>query len=228
MSGESARRAFVERIRAALGRAGTVSVPEPPPPPAVDEALVRLVKPETDLAGTFASRAAGAGMKVHRCAAAECAATVVGILREIRAARVWVERVEAGAEELAGRVRAAGIGVVGDECGEGMEALFDLDAGVTGVASAIAETGSVVLASGPGRRRGAFMVPPVHIAVVHEGQIVADLLDLWGRIGPPPSPPTALTIVSGPSKTADIEGILITGVHGPGQVHVVLVASAES
>jgi L-lactate dehydrogenase complex protein LldG len=48
------------------------------------------------------------------------------------------------------------------------------------------------------------------------------MLDLWPLVGN--KPPTALTLITGPSKTADIEGILVTGVHGPGAVHVILVA----
>ena len=69
--------------------------------------------------------------------------------------------------------------------------------------------------------RGASLIPPVHIAVVAQAQIVPDLCDYFGGLGL--SLPANINVITGPSKTADIEGILITGVHGPGDVHVALV-----
>ncbi len=103
-----------------------------------------------------------------------------------------------------------------------LDAQFDAVVGISGVFAAIAETGTLVLASDATRSRGTFLIPPVHIAIVQEFQVVPDMLDLWPLVGT--KPPTALTLITGPSKTADIEGILVTGVHGPGAVHVILVA----
>ncbi|HNQ22683.1 MAG TPA: lactate utilization protein C [Phycisphaerae bacterium] len=104
------------------------------------------------------------------------------------------------------------------------EQLFAVGAGISGVAAAVAETGSIVCVSGPSRWRSLSLVPPVHIAVVREEQILPDLLDLLAT-APPENLPAQLVVITGPSKTADIEGILITGVHGPGEVHVVVVTA---
>ena len=71
-------------------------------------------------------------------------------------------------------------------------------------------------------------MPPVHIAIVRAAQIVPDMLDLWPPGVPAPSMPASLVLVTGPSKTADIEGILITGVHGPREVRVIVVESDRS
>ena len=68
------------------------------------------------------------------------------------------------------------------------------------------------------------MIPPVHIAVVAQAQIVPDLCDFFDGLGG--SLPANINVITGPSKTADIEGILITGVHGPGDVHVVVVSDS--
>jgi L-lactate dehydrogenase complex protein LldG len=113
------------------------------------------------------------------------------------------------------------------------DALFAADVGITGVDWLVAETGSIVLASRPGQARSLSLLPPLHIAVAERAQLIPDLFDLFDNalIAPTPrrpdapSPPSCLTIITGPSKTGDIELRLVTGVHGPGEVHVVLIDS---
>jgi L-lactate utilization protein LutB len=99
---------------------------------------------------------------------------------------------------------------------------WDADVGVTGVDVAVAETGSLALSWGPGRRRSTSLVPPVHVAVVPLSRLVptyADAVDALAALDPAP---TGMQFVTGPSRSADIEMKLVKGVHGPGQVHVVL------
>jgi L-lactate utilization protein LutC len=109
------------------------------------------------------------------------------------------------------------------------DALFAADLGISGVAYLVAETGSVVVASRPDEPRSLSLLPPVHIAVANRDQLVADLFDLFAALGPgggtAPAMPSCLTLITGPSKTGDIEMKLVTGVHGPGELHVVLVGS---
>jgi L-lactate dehydrogenase complex protein LldG len=101
------------------------------------------------------------------------------------------------------------------------EPFFAADVGVTGVAHLIAETGSLVVETGPALTRSESLLPPVHVAVVDRAQIVPDLFDLFPQQGR--AMPSCLTLITGPSKTGDIELRLVTGVHGPGEVYVILI-----
>lgn len=110
---------------------------------------------------------------------------------------------------LANRLR-----VVGDP--------WDAAVGVTGVVAAVAETGSLALAWGPGRRRSTPLVPPEHIALVPLSRLVAtyaDVIDLLAGLDPAP---TGMQVITGPSRSGDIESKLVKGVHGPGQVRAFL------
>ena len=94
------------------------------------------------------------------------------------------------------------------------------DAGLSSADVALAETGTIVVSSGPGKSRLATLLPPLHLALVPTSRLTADLFT-WtaARSGPPPA---NLTLISGPSKTADIEMTLAVGVHGPKRLVVVL------
>ena len=95
-------------------------------------------------------------------------------------------------------------------------------AGVSGAEAALAETGSVVIRSGPDSGRMTTLLPPVHIALVPKSRLTADLFT-WtaARQG---ALPANITLVSGPSKTADIEQTMAIGVHGPKRFIVILYA----
>jgi len=80
----------------------------------------------------------------------------------------------------------------------------------------------VVLASKPDEPRSASLLPPVHIALAERSQLLPDLFDLFDLFSPVSTLPSSLTLITGPSKTGDIELKLVTGVHGPGEIHVVL------
>jgi L-lactate dehydrogenase complex protein LldG len=84
----------------------------------------------------------------------------------------------------------------------------------------LADTGSVVLAASPAEPRGRSLLPDVHISVLRTDRILSGLDELFERLGN--ELPSALAIVTGPSRSADIEQKLAVGVHGPGEVHVVL------
>lgn len=95
--------------------------------------------------------------------------------------------------------------------------------GITGADAALAETGSVVLVSGPGRGRLASLLPPVHVAIVERGRFVRSLPDLLVARPELAVAGSNLVCITGPSRTADIEHTLSRGVHGPKEVHVILV-----
>jgi len=93
-------------------------------------------------------------------------------------------------------------------------------AGVSRAVYGVAATGSVVLTSSPDEPRSRHLLPEVHISLLREDAIVADLAQLFAAFSG--GLPSALAIVTGPSRSADIEQRLVVGVHGPAEVHVVL------
>lgn len=97
------------------------------------------------------------------------------------------------------------------------------DVGISGCVAALAETGSVVLDSGPGQSRLATLLPPVHVALVYRAQLQPDIFT-W-TAGRDSNWPANIVLVSGPSKTADIEQTLTVGVHGPKRFIVMLIES---
>lgn len=92
------------------------------------------------------------------------------------------------------------------------ERIDDLEFGITAATGAIAESGTLILRDGDSPYRLAALAPWVHIAVVRRGTLVRTVADAVTALDSDPS----IVFVTGPSKTADIEGILIEGVHGPG------------
>ena len=98
-------------------------------------------------------------------------------------------------------------------------------AGVSEALYGLADTGSVVLAASAAEPRAASLLPAVHISLLREDRILPGLDELFAAVGT--ALPSALAIVTGPSRSADIEQRLTVGVHGPGEVHVVLLSPAS-
>ena len=96
----------------------------------------------------------------------------------------------------------------------------DADLGISGAEVALAETGSVVVTSGPKRSRLATLLPPVHLAIVPTSKLTTDLFT-WTAVRPKQMPANHV-FVSGPSKTGDIEQTMAVGVHGPKRFIVIL------
>jgi L-lactate dehydrogenase complex protein LldG len=93
-------------------------------------------------------------------------------------------------------------------------------AGVSRALYGLADTGSVVLAASAEEPRARSLLPEVHVTLLAEDRILAGLPELFEAVGG--ELPSALAIVTGPSRSADIEQKLAVGVHGPREVHVVL------
>jgi L-lactate dehydrogenase complex protein LldG len=88
-----------------------------------------------------------------------------------------------------------------------------IDFGITAATSVIAETGTIILNDRDTTNRLAALAPWVHIAVAQTGAIHRTLVDAIAAFGDDPN----IVMVTGPSKTADVEGIMIEGVHAPGE-----------
>ncbi|HET9700010.1 MAG TPA: lactate utilization protein C [Burkholderiales bacterium] len=99
--------------------------------------------------------------------------------------------------------------------------------GITGAFCAIAETGTLMLLSGPQTPAATSLLPETHIAVLSAGRILRGMEDAWALArGERGQLPRAVNFVSGPSRTADIEQTINLGAHGPYRVHIVIVAGA--
>lgn len=101
-----------------------------------------------------------------------------------------------------------------------MNKVDDYQFGITRASAAIAESGTLVLKDSETSSRLAALAPWIHVAVVREADIVPSPLHAIQRFGDDPS----VILCTGPSKTADVEGILIKGVHGPGEQVALVIA----
>jgi L-lactate dehydrogenase complex protein LldG len=99
--------------------------------------------------------------------------------------------------------------------------------GITGCYCAIAETGTLMLLSGPDTPATVSLLPETHIAILAASRIVAGMEEAWHQarteLG---TLPRAVNFISGPSRTGDIEQTIVLGAHGPYRVHVVVVTQA--
>ncbi|MEV0593813.1 LutC/YkgG family protein [Nonomuraea cavernae] len=185
----SAREEILARIRRAVDGAPEVEIPR----------AYRTTGEVADLVGLFAERVGDYRAIVHVIPAAGVPARIAGLVGDRRMIvpdglpPEWAAGVPAG--------------------------LHDADGVVTGCAVAIAETGTIVLDSGPGQgSRAQTLVPDYHLCVVRAGQIVAGVPEAVARL----DPARPLTWISGPSATSDIELNRVEGVHGPRTLEVII------
>ena len=100
--------------------------------------------------------------------------------------------------------------------------------GITGAYCAVAETGTVVVLSGPETPPTVSLLPETHIAVVPAGRIVTRMEEAWRLMRSEfETLPRAVNFISGPSRTADIEQTVTLGAHGPYRVHLIVVGAPD-
>jgi len=208
------RESLLHKVRTALGRNAGQPVEEPPP--------VRLIIPEVDIEAriqSFRTRIEALAGKTHRAASAEDA-------------RDYVSSV------IAGRGAVASNAAILQQCGitslpevkagitdrDGLRTLCSTAAcGITGADYALADTGTLVMLSSPQEARLISLLPPVYIALVGRERLLTGLDELLTILPRPAEQTSSMVLITGPSRTADIEQILVRGVHGPGEIHVVVV-----
>lgn len=98
-----------------------------------------------------------------------------------------------------------------------------VDIGITSVDYALAATGSFVMLSSHNEARLISLLPPIHIAIFARSLILANLDELLSILPRPADQTSSMVLITGPSRTADIEQILVRGVHGPGEIYAVIV-----
>lgn len=102
--------------------------------------------------------------------------------------------------------------------------LFEqVDAGITGALGGIAETGTLMLWPGVNEPRTLSLVPPIHIAVLRASRVYATWHEVVQAQAWAEHMPTNAVLVTGPSKTADIQRMLVYGAHGPRELHILLI-----
>jgi len=190
----SAREEILARVRSATAAAPAVAYAAPERP---------HTEGSVDL---FVERVEDYRAVVERCSASDLSARVVAAV--------------AGCSVVV----PAGLGVEVPDAvvDEGLTALeLDaIDAVVTEATLGVAETGTIVLDHGPGQgRRAITLVPDRHVCIVRANQVVADVPDAVALL----DPRRPLTWISGPSATSDIELNRVEGVHGPRNLHVIVV-----
>jgi L-lactate dehydrogenase complex protein LldG len=213
---------FIEHISQSLGRS------RPPAslsslPPSIEARIARFVGADADLVSHFVTRAVAAKLHVTVLSSDQTLASELAtLLAGASLKNVIVTRCATFEQsDLIGALQRAGIDArYWDECS--LDTSYEVDVGITDVWSAVAETGSIVVKSSAAHGRAVSLVPPYHIAVVRKAQIVPDLIDLMAQVRAEGSG-AGIVIITGPSKTADIEMNLVTGVHGPGEVHVFVI-----
>jgi L-lactate dehydrogenase complex protein LldG len=107
--------------------------------------------------------------------------------------------------------------------------IFDADVGISSAQCAIAESGTLVLGSDEERNRLVSLIPPIHIVLLHADSLRATLGEALASFEPVAGEMAsrAITFITGPSRTADIEQMLVMGVHGPQMLYVVFIASVD-
>ena len=214
----SARERMLARIRERQGK------PQRPEPSELEAVRAHLAthpvspgpRDEWDPLVRFRERALSLASTLDEAASwSEVPARVAAYLRE----RELPTRAVCWRELLELDWAASGIEV------EARSAVGDDMVGITGGFCAIAETGTLVTLSGEQTPATVSLLPETHIAIVRASRVVRSMEDAWALMRREhESLPRAVSFISGPSRTADIEQTVTLGAHGPYRVHIVVVA----
>jgi len=208
------REAILNKVRTALGRHAGQAIAEPP--------AVRLrmaeVDTETRIANMLRAVEALAG-KTHRAATGADARAYVGAVLDGKTA------VASNAPYLreCGILQLAGVQSGFTDAAELRALCATVDVGITSADYTLADTGTLVMLASPAEARLISLLPPMHIAVVPKERVLPGLDELLTILPLPAEQTSSMVLITGPSRTADIEQILVRGVHGPGEIHVVVV-----
>lgn len=225
MSEDPARARVLGRIRTALGVDGPdaerlarveARLATPPRGPIPERAR----RPAPDRIALFAAMLEEQGAEVRRLAkAADIPAAIVDYLRAIN----LPARVRMGDDPVLAGLPWQSVSTLERLTGA---AGPDDPAGLSRAAAAAAETGTLFLVSGPANPTTVNFVPDVHIAVIAAHDVLGSYEEAWDRVrslAPSDRLPRSVNLISGPSRTADVEQTIIMGVHGPRRLHVLLI-----
>ena len=202
---------ILHRVRTALGRSAGQAVADPPP--------VRLRIPEVDVEARILSMIT----RVEALAGVACRTS--DPCRFVAQAIAGKTAVASNAPYLAqcGITSLPGVRSGITQLDELRGLCASVDFGITSADYALADTGTLVMLAGPQEARLVSLLPPAHIAVVPRDRILTGLDELFSILPRPAEQTSSMVLITGPSRTGDIEQILVRGVHGPGQITVVIV-----
>lgn len=208
---------------------GRMPHPGRPPVPSTSEAHGSDI---VDLMKQFTGACEAIGGQVHHCARADEVVSLVAELcgpADAPTAITWAAT-ELPLHGVHEALAARGIDLLSDQVrtdheghAEDLARLARAEVGVTGAIAVLADTGSIVVTSGAGRPRLASLLPPVHVALVTRAQMRPSLPAWLTDNAMVPAEVANCVVITGPSRTADIEMTLTRGVHGPKAIHVVFV-----
>ena len=210
----TARESMLHEVRKNLGRLNA-----PPPPPPVP-ARIRI--PQMPLARRIdlllEKVAALAGKTLHAKSTAEALAYVAEVISGKTAVASNTPFLKQAGFTALPNVTS---GITDEKQLRDLCAVTDF--GITSATYALADTGSLVMMAGREEARLVSLLPPVHIAIVPAERILSTIDELY-KLEPMPGDSTSsMVLITGPSRTADIEQLLVRGVHGPGEIYVVVV-----
>jgi L-lactate dehydrogenase complex protein LldG len=241
------RQRFLQTIRTALGRTG-FDAPSfdqcfPDQRAGRRAALVETCRARTraerlTLLETLTARAAPLNIQVQPVSdAAAATAALVALVQTTapewgthKQVAAWSHPLVA-ALDLPPALAAAGVAHITTDTDDPpavREAIRGSYIGITAADHCVADTATLVMTTRPGQPRAMSLVPAVHVAVIRLAQIVRDLEELYALLGAGLGPDgeglaRCTTLISGPSKTADIELTMVHGAHGPRALHLLVI-----
>jgi L-lactate dehydrogenase complex protein LldG len=223
------REEILHRIRKGLGhgedavhKSTETPTPQGYEPPTVDGGE----RSRDDLADVFAESLSGINTSVYRANREGVLEFVTGFIREkgVKSFSIWETEYP---KSLGVKESLEGMGLAFASA-EDKPGIADSEIGITEADYALADTGSLVLLSSPEKPRGVSLIPPVHLAILKKENIlsnIGELFDILNKLYKSPETiPACATFITGPSRTADIELNLTLGVHGPKELHVLIVS----
>lgn len=182
-----------------------------PPVPASSEALTTL----------FEKNSQDLKTEVRRCGDAGAAALALASLAAENNWKTIASHHSALVDEV---VSSVGLPVVFTDAPYDVSALERCDAGVSGCECLIAQTGGIMVTSASAGGRVLSVLPPHHVVIARASQLVGDLSDAFALLRKNHgAPPAFVSFITGPSRTGDIERILVLGAHGPKKLTVLLI-----
>ena len=170
---------------------------------------------DVDVLGVFRESLELVGAK---CSFVENENEAANRLRAIVSNKSATEVIVSDSELVHRIVSEAGIDAIADAS---RDELFDSHIGITSAQWAIAETGTLVLESGAEQHRLISLVPPVHVCLLNANSIRQSMAEILELVEVDTNP--AITFITGASRTSDIELTLAIGVHGPGELYVIVI-----